>query len=300
MRYDGILGEIAELNSQQEELLQTISDNPHVIRDYFEEMFPSLLSFLLQVAGALLVLFVGSRIIKLILNILRRSLERSRAETGVVTFLCSFIKYVLYFILIMIVLGQFGVTTSSVVAVLGSAGLTIGLALQGSLSNFAGGVLILLLKPFVVGDYILECGTSTEGTVHEITIFYTKLLTIDNRMVMIPNGTLSNTSITNVSRMEKRRIDLYVGVSYHADLALTKEVLEQVVKTDESVLLEEPIDIFVSELGDSAVKMGVRVWVKNDDYWPARWRLTEQIKIQLDHNEIPIPYPQVEVTMAKI
>jgi small conductance mechanosensitive channel len=294
-----ILGEIAELNSQQEELIQTISDNPHVIREYFEEMFPSLLSFLLQIAGAMLVLFVGSRIISLILKILRRSLERSRAETGVVTFLCSFLRYVLYFILIMMILAQFGVTTSSVVAVLGSAGLTIGLALQGSLSNFAGGVLILLLKPFVVGDYIIESDTGKEGTVSEITIFYTKLLTIDNRMVMIPNGTLSNTSIINASHMEKRRIDLYIGVSYHADLDQTKEVLHEVVTTDPAADLTEPVDVFVSELGDSSVKMGVRVWVRNEDYWPARWRMTEQIKKSLDAHGISIPYPQVEVTMVK-
>jgi small conductance mechanosensitive channel len=291
---------LAELNSQQEEIINQISENPHVIREYFEGMFPSLLSFLLQVALALLVLFIGSRLINLVLKLLRRSLERSKAETGVVTFLSSLLKYVLYFVLFMIILGQFGVTTSSVVAVLGSAGLTIGLALQGSLSNFAGGVLILLLKPFVVGDYILETGTGKEGTVAEITIFYTKLLTIDNRMVMIPNGTLSNSSITNVSHMEKRRLDLTVGVSYRADLALTKLVLEEVVRNDPDSLLDEPLDIFVSELGESAVIMGVHVWVKNEAYWPAKWRMTEQIKLALDEHGIPIPYPQVEITMAEM
>lgn len=299
MRFDGmILGVTAELSSQQEELINQISENPHVIREYFEGMFPSLLSFLLQVVLALVVFFVGSRLIALVLKLMRRSLERSRAEAGVVTFLCSLLKYVLYFVLCMIILGQFGVTTSSVVAVLGSAGLTIGLALQGSLSNFAGGVLILLLKPFVVGDYIIESDGGKEGTVSEITIFYTKLLTIDNRMVLIPNGTLSNTSITNVSHMEKRRLDLTVGISYHADMRLAKEVLHEVVTSDPESLLDEPLDIFVSELGESAVIMGVHVWVKNAAYWTTKWRMTEEIKRQFDAHGIGIPFPQVEVTMA--
>jgi small conductance mechanosensitive channel len=293
-----ILGVTAELSSQQEELINQISENPHVIREYFEGMFPSLLSFLLQVVLALVVFFVGSRLIALVLKLMRRSLERSRAEAGVVTFLCSLLKYVLYFVLCMIILGQFGVTTSSVVAVLGSAGLTIGLALQGSLSNFAGGVLILLLKPFVVGDYIIESDGGKEGTVSEITIFYTKLLTIDNRMVLIPNGTLSNTSITNVSHMEKRRLDLTVGISYHADMRLAKEVLHEVVTSDPESLLDEPLDIFVSELGESAVIMGVHVWVKNAAYWTTKWRMTEEIKRQFDAHGIGIPFPQVEVTMA--
>jgi small conductance mechanosensitive channel len=286
MRFDGyILGELE------------LAKDPDVLRTYLESAVPSLLRFLVQVVIAVFVLFVGSRIIKVLLGILKRSLERGRAETGVITFLCSLIKYALYFLLVMIILGQFGVTTSSVVAVLGSAGLTLGLAMQGSLSNFAGGVLILLLKPFVVGDYIIDEGTGKEGTVSEITIFYTKLLTVDNRLVMIPNGTLSNSSITNTSHMEKRRVDLTVGVSYQADLSRVKDVLRAVATGDAAVLHGEPIDIFVSDLGDSAVQMGVRVWVKNEDYWTTRWRMTEQIKNALDENHIPIPYPQLDVTI---
>ncbi|MDD6290898.1 MAG: mechanosensitive ion channel [Lachnospiraceae bacterium] len=285
------------MTNTEEQLLEELAEHPGVIRTYFEGMVPSLLGFLIQLLGAVLVLFVGSRLIKVILHILEKSLKKSRAETGVVTFLCSLVKYALYFILFMIILGQFGVTTSSVVAVLGSAGLTLGLALQGSLSNFAGGVLILLLKPFVVGDYIVDAGTGQEGTVSEITIFYTKLLTIDNKLILIPNGTLSNSSITNISHMEKRRIDLIIGVSYEANLAKTKEVLHEVVKKEEAVLEDEPLDIYVSDLGENAVQMGLRVWVKNEDYWPTRWRLIENIKNALDENEISIPYPQLDVTM---
>ena len=287
----------AQLDTEAQ-LLQEISDNPGAIRTYLEGMVPSLLSFLVQVVVAIIVLLIGSRIIKFLLKLIRKSLDRSKVEAGVVTFLCSLVKYSLYFVLAMIILAQFGVTTSSVVAVLGSAGLTLGLALQGSLSNFAGGVLILLLKPFVVGDYIIDGATGQEGTVSSITIFYTKLLTVDNRMILIPNGTLSNSSITNVTHMEKRRIDLLIGVSYEANLAKTKQVLSDVVKSEEKVLPGEPVEIYVSELADSSVQMGVRAWVKTEDYWPIRWKMTEDIKNALDANGISIPYPQMDVTVA--
>ena len=287
----------AQLDTEAQ-LLQEISDNPGVIRTYLEGMVPSLLSFLVQVVVAIIVLLIGSRIITFLLKLIKKSLDRSKVEAGVVTFLCSLVKYSLYFVLAMIILAQFGVTTSSVVAVLGSAGLTLGLALQGSLSNFAGGVLILLLKPFVVGDYIIDGVTGQEGTVSSITIFYTKLLTIDNRMILIPNGTLSNSSITNVTHMEKRRIDLLIGVSYEANLAKTKQVLLDVVKSEDKILPGEPVDVYVSELADSSVQMGVRAWVKTEDYWPIRWKMTEDIKNALDANGISIPYPQMDVTVA--
>lgn len=287
----------AQLDTEAQ-LLQELSDNPGVIRTYLEGMVPSLLSFLVQVIVAIIVLLIGSRIIKFLLKLIKKSLDRSKVEAGVVTFLCSLVKYSLYFVLAMIILAQFGVTTSSVVAVLGSAGLTLGLALQGSLSNFAGGVLILLLKPFVVGDYIIDGATGQEGTVSSITIFYTKLLTVDNRMILIPNGTLSNSSITNVTHMEKRRIDLLIGVSYEANLAKTKQVLLDVVKSEDKILPGEPVDVYVSELADSSVQMGVRAWVKTEDYWPIRWKMTEDIKNALDVNGISIPYPQMDVTIA--
>ena len=157
----------------------------------------------------------------------------------------------------------------------------------------------MLLKPFVVGDYILDNASSEEGTVKEITIFYTKLLTIDNKLILIPNGSLSNSSITNYSHMDMRRIDLTVGVGYASDLSKVKAVLEGVVKTETAVIKDEPVDIFVSDLGDSAVDMGIRVWVKTEDYWPVRWRLLEQMKNALDENGISIPFPQMDVLIRK-
>ena len=197
------------------------------------------------------------------------------------------------------ILSWFGVATGSVVAMLGSAGLTIGLALQGSLANFAGGVLILILKPFKVGDYVSVNGDTVMGTVMEITMFYTKISSDDNKVVHIPNGTLADSNITNFTMMDKRRIDVSVGVAYESDLAKVKAVLTEVVESQELVLKEEPINVFVKELGDSAVEMGIRVWVKNQDFWPTKWKLTEEIKLALDKNNISIPYPQMDITVKK-
>ena len=283
--------------STESEVLGEVAKNPGIIRTYLEGLVPSLLGFLVQVLVAILILIVGSRIIKTLVKMVRRFLERGRLEAGVVTFLTSFTKYALYFVLAMILLSQFGVTTSSVIAVLGSAGLTMGLALQGSLSNFAGGVLILLLKPFIVGDYILDNASSEEGTVKEITIFYTKLLTIDNKVIMIPNGSLSNSSITNYSHMEKRRVDLVIGVAYEANLAEVRKVIAETIQKEPGVLQEEKTDIFVNELNDSSVDIGVHVWVKTEDYWPVRWSLLEHIKTALDENGISIPFPQMDVSI---
>ena len=279
----------------EETTINEITENPGVVVTYFKNMLPDLLSFLVQLVIAVAILLVGIKVIGAIVKMLRKTMEKGNTETGVITFLCSLVKYALYFVLCMIILSQFGVTTGSVVAVLGSAGLTVGLALQGSLQNFAGGVLILLLKPFAVGDYIIDNGSGDEGTVFAITIYYTKLLTIDNRMILIPNGSLSNSSITNVTGMEKRRVDIVVGVAYESDLAKVKKVLEQVVASEPAVLAEEAKDVFVSELADSSVNMGIHVWVKTSDYWTAKWRMTENIKNALDENGISIPYPQLDV-----
>lgn len=279
----------------EETAINEITENPGVVVTYFKNILPDLLSFLIQLVIAVVILLVGIKVIGVIVKMLRKTMEKGNTETGVITFLCSLVKYALYFVLCMIILSQFGVTTGSVVAVLGSAGLTVGLALQGSLQNFAGGVLILLLKPFAVGDYIIDNGSGDEGTVSAITIYYTKLLTIDNRMILIPNGSLSNSSITNVTRMEKRRVDIVVGVAYESDLAKVKKVLEQVIASELAVLTEEAKDVFVSELADSSVNMGIHVWVKTSDYWTAKWRMTENIKNALDENGISIPYPQLDV-----
>ncbi|MBO5259711.1 MAG: mechanosensitive ion channel [Agathobacter sp.] len=271
-----------------------------MIESYIKPVILGIMGFVGQVLIALLILVVGLKLISWLVKKIKASMEKTgKLEAGVISFLSSLIKYALYFILVMIILGQFGVTTSSVVAVLGSAGVAIGLALQGSLANFAGGVLILLLKPFVVGDYIVEHGSGREGTVSEISIFYTKLVTPDNRVIMIPNGTLSNSSITNNTKLEKRRLDMVVGVSYDADLALVKQVLSDIIAKEELVLKEDAKDVYVNELADSSVNMGISVWVKTSDYMGAKRRITENIKLTFDEKGISIPFPQTDVHISQ-
>lgn len=286
---------LATASTEVEEFVQ----NPGVVKTYLDKYTPAVIGFLVQIIVAIIVLLVGIKIIKSVVKVIKKGFDRSHIDDGVGTFLTSLIKYALYFILVMAILSSFGIATGSIVAVLGSAGLTIGMALQGSLSNFAGGVLILLLKPFVLGDYIIDDTTGEEGTVSNISIFYTKLKTIDNKVVLIPNGKLSDSCITNVSMMEKRRIDIYVTVSYSADLQKTKNVLNNVAISQVLRLEGEPIDIFVSELKDSAVEMGIRVWAKNEDYWTLKWKMTEDIKNALDANHIEIPFPQLDVNLKK-
>ena len=286
------------LNHAQEGF-QQVAENPGIIRTWLEGMVPDLLNFAFQVVIAILIYIVGSRIIRFITKMVRRSMERAGTDEGVRQFVIPVIRYSLYVVLIFIIMGLFGIATTSAVAVLGSAGVAVGLALQGSLSNFAGGVLILLLKPFRVGDYIIEDSNKNEGTVAEISIFYTKLVTADNKVIMIPNGTLSNSSLTNVSNMERRRVDVAVGISYEADIRQAKEVLLAVADKDEARLADEEALVFVDSLGESAVNMVVRIWVKSDDYWTAKWRLTEEVKYTLDEHGISIPYPQLDVQIKQ-
>lgn len=279
--------------------LQEVAENPGLIRTWLEGLVPDLLNFALQIVIAFVVYAVGSKIIRLIVKMVSRGMDRKETDEGVKQFLLPVIRYSLYIILIFIIMGLFGIATTSAVAVLGSAGVAIGLALQGSLSNFAGGVLILLLKPFRVGDYIVEHAGNNEGTVAEISIFYTKLMTVDNRVVVVPNGTLANCSITNVSDVDRRRVDIAVGIAYEADIKKAKEVLFKVAEEDEARLPEEEAVVFVDSLGDSAVNMGIRVWVKAEDYWPAKWRLTENVKYALDEQGISIPYQQIDVQIKQ-
>ena len=184
-------------------------------------------------------------------------------------------------------------------ALIASGGVAIGLALQGSLSNFAGGVLILLLKPFEVGDYIIEDTNKNEGTVKEIQIFYTKLSTIDNKTIVIPNGILTNNSLTNATAKDERRLDLKVDIAYEASIKEAKAVIETILKNDEAVLQDEDINVFVDALGESSVVLGARAWTKNEDFWSAKWRILEEIKEQLDEHHISIPYQQLMVHMAE-
>lgn len=284
-----------EVTDATQEAVKQVSQ----LTQYVQDSIPELITFGLKVLAALVAFFIGRLVIRWIRKIVRRSFERSGADKGVEQFVDSLLKYGLYALLVFSLISSLGFDTTSVAAVLASGGVAIGLALQGSLSNFAGGVLILLLKPFVVGDYIIEDSNGKEGTVKEIQIFYTKLSTIDNKTIVIPNGMLTNNSITNATAKDERQLDLRVGISYDADIRQVKSVIENLLIKDECIIKNEQINVFVHELADSAVVLGIRAWVKNEEYWETRWRLLEEIKILLDENGIEIPYPQMAVHMKE-
>ncbi len=291
--------EAMEAISQAQENLQEVAENPGVLQEWFKGLVPDVLNFAFQIVVAAVVYIIGGKIIKWLVKLVGRSMDRAGADAGVKQFVTPLVKYALYVLLIFMIMGLFGIATTSAVAVLGSAGVAVGLALQGSLSNLAGGVLILLLKPFVVGDYIIEDTNKNEGTVSEISIFYTKLVTVDNKVIVIPNGILSNSSLTNVTHMDKRRMDLVVGISYEADIRTAKEILGRVAGEEPARLAEEEPVVYVDTLGASSVDIGVRVWVNADDYWQAKWRMTENIKYALDESGIEIPYQKLDVQIKQ-
>lgn len=290
---------IADTTQEVTDATQEAVKQVNQLTQYVQDSIPGLITFGLKVLAALVAFFIGRLVIRWIRKIVRRSFERSGADKGVEQFVDSLLKYGLYALLVFSLISSLGFDTTSVAAVLTSGGVAIGLALQGSLSNFAGGVLILLLKPFVVGDYIIEDTNGKEGTVKEIQIFYTKLSTIDNKTIVIPNGMLTNNSITNATAKDERQLDLRVGISYDADIRQAKSVIENLLIKDECIIKNEQINVFVHELADSAVVLGIRAWVKNEEYWETRWRLLEEIKILLDENGIEIPYPQMAVHMKE-
>ncbi|MEE1249231.1 MAG: mechanosensitive ion channel [Lachnospiraceae bacterium] len=273
--------------------------DPSKIRSFLQGLVPEVISLGIQILLAILIWFIGVKLVKFLRKRIRKWLAKLNFDTGVIQFLDSLIKIVAYFILICIILGLFGIQTTSIVAVLTSASLAAGLALQGSLANFAGGVLILALKPFVVGDYIIEDTHGNEGTVMHISTVYTKLKTVDNKTIVIPNGTLANSSLTNLTQMEKRIVDLKIGVAYHTDLKKAKEVITEVIMAEEARILDEPVKVFVSELGASEITIGCRIWVKTEDYWEAKWRLLENLKNALDENQIEIPFQQIDVNLKQ-
>ncbi len=285
----------ADDTSAAEEVAEVTQDTVEEVSrmtQLIQDNIPQIIGFALQVVLALVFFFIGRALIKWVRKIVRKSFE---ADAGVATFVDSLLKYGLYFLLIFSIAARFGVDTASVAALVASSGVTLGLALQGSLSNLAGGVLILLLKPFEVGDYIVEDTNMKEGTVKEIQIFYTKLSTIDNQTIVIPNGMLTNNSLTNATAKDERRLDLKISVSYEADLRKAKELIEKIVREDPSVMQDKEILIFVDDLAESAVVIGARAWVRNEEFWPTKWRILEEIKLKLDESGIEIPYPQVTV-----
>lgn len=274
---------------------QDAAQDVNRLLQFLEDSIPALISFGIKVVLALIVFFIGGKVITWLRKIVRRSLERAVVDAGAVQFIDSVLKFGLYALLIIMIAMNFGVESSSVAALLASAGVAIGLAVQGSLSNFAGGVLILVLKPFEVGDYIIVTQEGIEGTVKEIQVFYTKLATVDNQRVVVPNSILTGNSLTNVTARPERQLDLKIGISYDSDLKKAKEIIEGMLAADPTIKQDEDVRVFVDSLGESAVVIGLRAWVATEDYWSTRWRLLEQIKVTFDEEGIEIPYNQLTV-----
>ena len=280
--------------------LDGVSDNIKEIlnlKEYIADQIPAIVGFGLKVVLAIIVFFVGRKLIRWAVKLMKRSMERARLDEGVVQFACSAGKAVLYTMLIFNIAVSLGVTESSVAALLGTAGVAIGLALQGGLANLAGGVLLLVFKPFVVGDYIIQNQQNgCEGTVARIEMCYTTLLSIDNKKIVVPNGTLSNSTIINVTAKETRKLEIKVGISYESNIQKAKEILEKILLKDPDTQGDRSeMVVFVDQLADSAVIMGLRVWVPTDSYWSVKWRLNEKIKEEFDEQGITIPYNQMDI-----
>ena len=251
-----------------------------------------------QIVLAIVVLIIGLWIIKRVVNVVNRGLEKSNTDETLAKFLSSLASIVLKALLFISVAGMVGIETTSFIAILGAAGLAIGLALQGTLANFAGGVLVLLFRPYKVGDFVEAQGVM--GTVAEIQIFNTVIRTGDNKRIIVPNGAISNGIITNFSAEDTRRVDFVFGIGYDDDIAKAKATLLRILSEDERIHSDPEPFVVVSELADSSVNFTVRVWVNSADYWGVYFGTTEKVKIVFDQEGISIPYPQQDVHMHQV
>ena len=248
-----------------------------------------------RILFVVITLFIGYWLIKWVKKLLKRMFTKFDVEEGTAGFLASIITVALYIVLGFIIAGTFGVDAASIVAILGSAGVAIGLAIQGSLSNFAGGILIILLKPFKVGDFIIEDNKGNSGTVTEISLFYTKLQTLDDRTVVLPNGTLANTSLTNVTKTPNRMLELKFGVAYEADWKGAMGIVADAFKTDEACINASEVEVYLDELAGSAIMIGGRCYVKNDEFRYAKQRILEKVLNRFNEEGIEIPYQKMVV-----
>ena len=259
----------------------------------WEKFVNFILSMLPHIIGAIIILIVGLLVTKLVIKIMSGALKKSKLDITAHSFIKSLVKSALYAVIIVSVLTVLGVPTTSLVAIIGAAGLAVGLALQSSISNLAGGFIVLFSKPFKIGDYIEFSGV--EGVVEDISILNTKLLTLDNKAVFIPNGQISSSTLINYNNQETRRLDLVFSISYKNDYKKAKEILNEVVNGNPLTLHEpEPI-IRVTAHGASAIEIAVKVWVKAENYWDLHFDLNEDVKTAFDENGISIPYNQLDV-----
>lgn len=288
-----------ELQQSAEASVNEVTENMSQFSNYIQEHIPNLINLGIKIIIAIIIFMIGRVIIKWIRKSIRYSFQVKETDAGIATFVDSMVKFGLYILLIIIIAGNLGIELSSITVLFASAGVGVSLALQDFITNFAGGIMILLLRPFTVGDYIIEDTNKNEGTVKEIKIFYTKLMTIENKVIVIPNGKLMNNSLTNVTERDERRLDLKVGISYESDLKKAKEILERLLLSHKDILTNEDWKVFVDSLADSSVVLGIRAYVKMEKYWDTRWKLLEQIKLTFDEEGIEIPYNQLTVHMQE-
>lgn len=247
----------------------------------------------IQIGMAIAIFIIGRIIAGIIVNIVRKLLEKAGTDDMLTNFVCSITKAVLMLFIVIAALNQLGVDTTSFIALIGAAGLAIGLSLQSTLQNFAAGVMLILFKPFKLGDFVEAGGSS--GVVEKITIFSTIMKTGDNREIIVPNGAIYGGTITNNSARDTRRIDMVFGIGYDDDIKKAKELLNEILAADERILKEPAPLVAVAELADSSVNFNVRPWVKSGDYWGVLFDVTETVKLTFDENKISIPYPQMDV-----
>lgn len=288
----------AEALTETLEIVQEVQQDlaqlkPNVILETMKSWIPGLIKLGYRLLAVCIILAVGFKIAGIVRKMLGKTFDRMDMEVSLRKFLLSAVYACICGLAVFVAAEKLGISSASIIALIGSAGLALSLSLQNMLGNFAGGVALLMLKPFKVGDYII-CG-SEEGTVSAIGLVYTTLHTMDNRQVTLPNGSLSNSNLTNVTAQEKRRLEIKVMIGYQSDLKRAKEILEQLCTGNELVKQEEGILVFVDSLGDSGVVLGVRAWVATGDYWSVKWELTEKIKLSFDEEGIEIPYQQVDV-----
>lgn len=278
-------------------LTMTLAEAESYTSKLIDKLFNVSVEIVKKLIVVLLIWFIGKKAISLFLKFLTNAFTKGKMDVSLMKFLLSLIKFTLYAVLAVTIIGSLGIETTSLITLIGSLGLTVGLSLQGSLSNFAGGVLILLFKPFRVGDYIVACGC--EGTVQVIDLLYTRLYTIDNKTITIPNGTLANSNITNVACEPFRKVSVSIDVSYDTDINKAKEVLLRAVNACDRVIKDREIDLFIDELGASGITLTSRFWVKTEDYWPVTWQMREDFKSALDKASISIPFPQMDVHISQ-
>jgi small conductance mechanosensitive channel len=247
----------------------------------------------INIGLALLIFIVGRIAVSIIIGIVRKLLTKAKLDKVLVGFITAIINWILLLVVIIAALNRLGINTTSLIAIIGAAGLAIGLSMKDSLQNFAAGVMIITFKPFKEGDFVEAGGTS--GFVKQINIFSSTFLTPDNKQVIVPNGGIYSGAITNYSATGTRRIDMVFGISYDDDIATAKGIIEEILKSENRILNTPVYDLVVGELADSSVNIYVRPWVSSSNYWPVKFDLTEKIKLEFDKNGISIPYPQMDV-----